>query len=175
MQPSEIEICIHAGIDPKAVRSETGPERRLLFRRRDGAGVIVNDAPAFGEALPDQGEDAADVALVLLAGQVPVAQNQRSVVADEMKLEIGEVQLPHGGAIGIDLLVSRADGFETALNPAGAGESEVGRAPICLHELVDVAFVPANLLILNELRDGSAIFSESIGRRLGTQSLCGGH
>src|SRR5579862_9401179 len=96
----------------------------------DGAGVVVDDAPAFGEALPNQRKDAADVALVHVAGQVPVPQNQRAVFANEMKLEVREVELPHGGAIGIGLFVSRADYFEPSLDAAGAGKSEVGRVPV---------------------------------------------
>src|SRR5262249_26613351 len=134
---------------------------------RYGAGVVVDDAPAFGEALPDEGEDAADIALVFVAGQVPLTQNKRTVVADEMKLEIGEIELAHGGAVGIDLFVAFANGFEPALHAAGAGESEIGRVPVGFDEGVDVAFVPANLLILNELGDGCAVLGVRIGRRLG--------
>ena len=38
-----------------------------LFWWGYGAGVVVDYAPAFGEALPDQREDAADVAFVFVA------------------------------------------------------------------------------------------------------------
>ena len=55
--------------------SGCSPLRTKLTSASYGAGVIVDDPPAFGEALPDQREDAADVAL-LVAGQVPVAENQ---------------------------------------------------------------------------------------------------
>jgi len=84
--------------------------------------VVVDDAPAFGEALPNQREDAADIALVLIASQVPVPQNQCAIVADEMKLKVGEVELSHRGAIGVGLLIPGKDAVVSALHAAGARE-----------------------------------------------------
>ena len=81
--------------------------------------MIVDDAPAFGEALPNQGEDPADIAANrFFARQVPVAQHERGIVADEAEFKIGEIELAHGGVVGVDLFVSRPHGFEAALDAA---------------------------------------------------------
>src|SRR5580704_949948 len=93
-----------------------------LFWWGDGAGVVVDYAPAFGEALPDQREDAADVAFVFVAREVPVAQDERAVGAGEMKLKFGEIQVPHCGLVGVSLFVACVNGVETALDAARAGE-----------------------------------------------------
>src|SRR5579872_5350262 len=93
----------------------------ILFRWSYGAGVIVNDAPAFGEALPDQREHTADVATAgFFASQVPVAQNQRAVVAGEMKFEFREIEVAHRGAVRIAPFVPRVNGVVSALCTAGA-------------------------------------------------------
>ena len=128
--------------------------------------MVVDDAPAFGEALPDQREDAADIAFVFFAGQVPVAEDERAVVAGEMELEFGEIEVPHRCAVGVALLVAGVDGVVTALGAAGAGEGEVGGVPVGGHEGIDVAFVPVILLMRKELRDRGAIFGMSVGAGL---------
>src|ERR1700722_221829 len=164
--------CSFTRAKNRAAASRALQDRRLtawlLFRRRDSAGVIVDDAPAFREALPNQREDAADVAFVLVAGQVPVTQNQRPVVAGEMKLEVGEIELAHRRLVGVDLLVSCANSFESTLDAAGAGESEVWRVPVGGHESVDIALVPRNLLNRKELSDRNSVFRVGIGGHLGS-------
>src|SRR5579859_416094 len=137
-----------------------------LFWWGYGAGVIVDDPPAFGKALPDQREDTTDVAFVFVAREVPVAQNERAVVAGEMKLELGEIEVPHGGSVGVSLFVACANGVETALDATGAGEGEFGGIPIGGHEGIDVAFVPLILLIHKELHDRGAVFGMSVRGRL---------
>ena len=137
-----------------------------LFWWGDGAGVIVDDPPAFGEALPDQREHAADVAFVFVAREVPVAQNERAVVAGEMKLEFGEIQVPHRGSVGVGLFVACANGVETALDAGGTGKGEVGGVPVGGHEGIDIALVPLILLIRKELLDCGAVFDMVVGSRL---------
>jgi|ERR1700722_9476319 hypothetical protein len=46
---------------------------------RNLAGVVVNNAPAFREALPYQAEDSADI--TLLAFQMPVTEDQCGISA----------------------------------------------------------------------------------------------
>ena len=134
-----------------------------LFWWGYGAGVVVDYAPAFGEALPDQREDAADVAFGFVASEVPLAQDERAVGAGEMKLKFGEIQVPHRGLVGIGLLVAGADGLETALDATGAGEGELGGVPVGGHEGIDVAFIPLILLIRKELNDRGAVFDMIVG------------
>lgn len=72
--------------------------------RGDGAGVVVDDAPAFGEAASDQSEDAAGS--VFFASELPAAKDESGVGAERSDLEVRELQLTHGRAVGIAAAVA---------------------------------------------------------------------
>ena len=81
------------------------PVFSVSFRGLDRAGVIVDNPPALGEALPDEREDTPDVALG--PSQMPVAQDKSRVRPEKPELEVGEFQLTHDRAIGIAFLIPR--------------------------------------------------------------------
>jgi hypothetical protein len=119
--------------------------------------VIVNDAPALREALPDKREDAADVAFVLVSSEMPVSQNKRAVVAGEVKFELGKGKVTHRRTVGIALFVARVDRVIAALRSPHTGKRQIRGVPVSLHERIDVTFVPVIYLIRKELRDRGSV------------------
>src|SRR5262249_51017698 len=105
-------------------RSATAVRRRALRLRRrlhafDGAGVVVDDLPAIGESLPNQRENAADIALGL-ALEMPVAEDKGGIPSKKPELEIGKSQFSHGGAVGIAPVIALADTRKPARGAAAA-------------------------------------------------------
>src|SRR6266481_9982838 len=126
-----------------------------LLGCRHGAGVIVNNPPAFRNALEHEREHATDVAL--RARQMPMAQHQRGVRAQKTKFESGEIQMAHGRAIRIIFLVARQNRVPAARDSASSGKGQFRRMPVSFEKRVDVAPVPRALLLLQYLSDGRAI------------------
>src|ERR1700719_2302968 len=86
----------------------------------DQAGVIVNDAPAFWKALPNQRETSADIAL--RARQMPMPEYQRGILAEKVKFKPGKIKLAHRRAVGIIFLVARHHAIPSAGNAAASGK-----------------------------------------------------
>src|SRR6266852_2760878 len=135
--------------------------RARLLRCRHGAGMIVNNPPAFRKALENERKDATDVAL--RARQMPMAQHQRGVRAQKTEFESGEIQMAHGRAIRIIFLVARQDRVPAARDSASSGKGQVRRVPVAFKKRIDVAPVPGALLRLQNLCDGRAIALALIG------------
>jgi len=72
--------------------------------RGDGAGVVVDDAPAVGEAAGNESEDAAGT--VFFADELSAAKDESGVGAERSDLEVRELQLTHGRAVGIAAAVA---------------------------------------------------------------------
>src|SRR5437016_3852152 len=102
------------------------------LRLGDGGGVIVDDAPAFGEALPYEGKDAADVAF--RSRQVPMTEEQERVAAKGSELELRKLQVAHGFAVGVGLFVAGENRVPAADDARSSGESDVRRVPVDGHE-----------------------------------------
>src|SRR5262245_25608835 len=66
-----------------------------------GGRVVVDDAPAAGEAAEDEGEQAAGI--VLLQGQLPAAAHQGVVGAEQLDVQLAEGELAHLAALALVL------------------------------------------------------------------------
>src|SRR5579859_1752493 len=99
-----------------AILTRRAPRQVRSFRFRNGAGVIVNNAPALRKSLPNQAEHSADVAL--RAREMPMPEHQRRILAEKMKFKIGEIEPAHRGAIRIVFLVACQNAFPSPRNSA---------------------------------------------------------
>src|SRR5579864_2585294 len=125
------------------------------FRLRNCAGVVVNNAPAFRKALPNQAEDSANVALS--SRQMPVAQDQSGIRAEKAKFKAGKIELTHGGAVGIISFVTRQHTIPPAGNSAASGKRELRRMPVTLEKGIDIAMIPSLLLHIENCGDSGVV------------------
>jgi len=114
------------------------------FRRRSRACVIVDDTPAFGQALEDECEAA--MRLVACTLQCPSAKYNRRIRRKHRDFNIGEAECAHLCSVRIFLAIPIADGFPTS--PDFVIGNKNGRCRFCVavHKFVDVAPVPGILL-----------------------------
>ena len=117
--------------------------------------MVVDNAPAFREALKDQGEDSAK--LILFALQTPVAQDQSGIRTQEAKFEVGKIERAHRAAIRVIFFVTREDGAPSPGDAVASGKSEIGGMPIAGEKGVDVAAIPSFLLGGEDGVNGGAI------------------
>src|SRR3974390_3030401 len=108
------------------VRKEITHSSALLWCRRFRRalrGVVVNDAPSFGEFLQNQGEDSADVADLAL--QVPMAENERGVRPKRANFQFREIELSHCCAVGVGLLITFEYGFPSTRESFAASKGQL--------------------------------------------------
>src|SRR5690242_15845336 len=103
----------------------------------------MDDPPAFGEALKDQGEDASNV--TFFTGEVPMAQDQGRIGVQNADFQAGKVQLTHGLAVGVALTVALLNSCKAARDALAAREGEAIGLPIALQEQVHVSVIPGAL------------------------------
>src|SRR6266581_2330633 len=141
---------------------------RLLLHR---AGVIVDDFPAFREALPHQREYSGYI--ILFAFQVPSPEHECRVRPQKPKLQFRKSQLSHRGAVWIVLLVSRHHTTPTARHSAAPRKSQFRGMPVALQEGVNIGAVPGGLLSSEDCANGFPI-SVTSARRLRRRLSLGG-
>src|SRR5579864_570846 len=138
-----------------AILTRRSPRQVRSFRLGNGAGVIVNNAPALRKSLPNQTEHSADVAL--RAREMPVSEHQRRILAQKTKFKIGEIEPAHRGAIRIVFLVPRSNAVPPARNPAASRKRQLRRMPVALEEGIHVSFIPSLLLRIENRGDRRAV------------------
>src|SRR5205823_13073151 len=82
-----------AGPREGGVIAQTAATAKRKAFGRSGGGVVVDDAPAFGQLLQDQREQPAGV--LALQGQLPAAADQGVIAAERLDLEVAECELAH--------------------------------------------------------------------------------
>src|SRR5215472_3001525 len=128
----------------------------LGIRERHGARVVVDDLPAVGELLPDEGEHAAGVASGF-ALQMPLAQNQRGVGYQKPYLQFGKLQLAHGVSVRIVFPVTCDHAVPAARDTVASRKSQFPRMPIACQKGFHIAAVPGSLLRFQYGVDGGAV------------------
>src|SRR5712692_338905 len=108
------------------------------------AGVVMNDFPSIGEALPHQRKHSSG--FIFLPLQVPSSEDERRVRPQKPKLQFRKIQLPHRSFVWIVPLVSCLDAIPTACYSATPGKRQLRRMPITHQKGVHVAAVPRGLL-----------------------------
>src|SRR5713226_3595916 len=108
------------------------------------AGMVMNDFPSIGEALPHQRKHSSG--FIFLPLQVPSSEDERRVRPQKPKLQFRKIQLPHRSFVGIVLLVSPQDAIPTACYSATPGKCQLRRMPISHQKGVHIAAVPRGLL-----------------------------
>src|SRR5579859_2323432 len=112
----------------------------------------MDDPPAFGEALKDQGENASNVAF--FAGKVPMPEDQGRIGVQDADFQAGKVQLTHGLAVRIALTVALLNFCKAAGDALATREGEVIGLPIALQEQVDLPLIPGALLFVQDGSNG---------------------
>src|SRR6516225_11063573 len=84
-------------------------------RIRVRARMVVHDAPAFREALEDEGVHASQVSGI--ADEMPAAQNKGSIRTKRTHLELREFKMSHRRAIRVLFPVTLEDRFHPRVMP----------------------------------------------------------
>src|SRR5579859_5462289 len=103
--------------------------------------MIVDDAPAFGQAPKDKREQSAGAVLASL--QMPAAAHQGAIRTEFLNLQIGERQLAHLlslALIAVHIAIERRLPAPRAL--AAGKEAQLRRRPVAGHESLQIALVP---------------------------------
>src|SRR5262245_41323343 len=88
-----------AGPREGGVIAQTAATAKRKACGRSGGGVVVDDAPAFGQLLQDQREQPAGV--LALERQLPAAADQGIIAAERLDLQLAEGELAHFAAVGL--------------------------------------------------------------------------
>src|ERR1035438_1788354 len=102
------------------------------------AGVVVDDAPAFGKLAKEQGKQPVRL-LAVREGEVPPATNKCTVLSEHLNLDVGHLQFAHLGIGGLILFAIALQGRLPALGFGGAGkENQLPRIPVSGHETFEI-------------------------------------
>jgi len=115
--------------------------------------VIDDDLPAVVGVLEDEREEAFGVAAISFAPfQAVFSRDDGEVFVERMDFEVGEGEGPHGGSVGVVVLVFVEQAGEAAEDLVG-DEEGVGRVFESADVAGEVAFVPGVLLGEEDLDD----------------------
>lgn len=109
----------------------------------------MNNAPAFGTALKDDGEDAAK--WLVQACERPPAQHDGSVGAQRFEVDHFETKRPHCACIGsVAFQVAVVSLLPASSNLSAGCEDQLLASHIAIHEGRNVSAVPRLALIVEE-------------------------
>ena len=106
--------------------------------------MIVNDAPAFRQALQNKRE--ATMWRVGCSLQGPTTEHNCRVRREHRDFKIRKGECPHLCPVGIFLVVPLADGVPAAPDLVIRNKNSRRRSCVAVHEFVDVAASPCGLL-----------------------------
>src|SRR6266404_8752037 len=112
------------------------------------------DPPALRQFAKHQCEEAAKV-FAVGHFQMPAPAHPRRIASERMNFKASEIKLAHLPAFGlVALLVARERGIPSARDRPAGIERQLRRAPIAVHEAVDVTTVPRGGLLIEHRAHG---------------------